>query len=510
MRVYGSSPLFNYVELVFRSKRLFIVSIVLTSLVVATMAAMRAGTYTASGIALLSGTPTTGQANEDAAQRGSVKYKLNVLNIVRKDPNFFKKAFEEAGMNMKNNVRMSDEEFDKFCQDARKALNFAQGENVLEISCTWKDPQAANIVKAFYDAYSRRVFDEETVLSRVNTSTLEKMHTRYSEKVDVLEQKLTQYQKEHTGEDMLQATSAANQKYIQQVDVVKGLQTQLNMARTTQREVDRQLQGTERMIEDVREIESITKSPQFAAQVNQLYAQKSTIETQLEELRKTKTDEHPLVKQGVAALALVQDRINKVENLTKTPKQKPGHEVSRRMALNPQWLMLDGKRSELDMTVQNYEMQLANAIKERDIAQAKARTMPEELQKYKAMTENLPLLTSIKDNLSAKLEQARIEESRDRDLHVSEMKMIVDPIAEPEDVKKSMIFYAAGPILGLLVAFAFSLLAETLDHSLRTPVEVEKHLGKPVLAVLPRMDVPKASRPRLVGGGEANPPILPS
>ena len=37
-----------------------------------------------------------------------------------------------------------------------------------------------------------------------------------------------------------------------------------------------------------------------------------------------------------------------------------------------------------------------------------------------------------------------------------------------------------------------------MDHSLRTPIEVEKHLGKPVLAVLPRMDANKK------GGAAAN------
>lgn len=507
MRVYGSSPLYNYVELVFRSKRLFIVSIVLTTLVVATMAAMRAGTYTARGIALLSGTPTTREDNtEDAAQRGSVRYKINVLNIVTKDPNFYKQAFKDAGLN----EGMSEEEFEEFCKEARKSLSFATGENMLQITCTWRDPRAANIVKAFYDAYARRVFEEETVLNRVTTKTLEDMYKVYVEKVAALEKRLAKYQKEHVGTDMLQATTAANQKYLQQEEVVKGLRSQLSTARTMLQEIERQLASTERMIEDVREIESITRSPQFQAQINQLYTQKSTLETQLEELRKTKTEEHPLVKQAVAALEQIQDRIKSLENMTRSSKPQPGNEVSRRMALNPQWLMLDSKRSELDIQVQDLEMRLANAIKERDEALRRAQTMPEELLKYKTLTDNLPLYTSVKQNLSAKLEQARIDEFRNEKMSLSQMKMVVEPISEPEDVRKSMLFYAAGPILGLVVAFAFSLLAETLDHSLRTPVEVEKYLGKPVLAVLPRMDTPKGAQPSLPGGDNTSPPVLPS
>jgi capsular polysaccharide biosynthesis protein len=95
-------------------------------------------------------------------------------------------------------------------------------------------------------------------------------------------------------------------------------------------------------------------------------------------------------------------------------------------------------------------------------------------------------------------------------MHITEMKMMVEPVAEPDTGTKNILFYAAGPLLGLLIAFAFSLLAETLDHSLRTPVEVEKYLGKPVLAVLPRMDVPKGTQKRLASNGESAPPVLPS
>ncbi len=96
-------------------------------------------------------------------------------------------------------------------------------------------------------------------------------------------------------------------------------------------------------------------------------------------------------------------------------------------------------------------------------------------------------------------------------MHLAEMKMIVEPESELDMVGgKSLLFYGAGPVLGLIIAFAFSLLAETLDHSLRTPIEVEKFLGKPVLAVLPRMEAPRDARRRLPGGGEAAQPTLPS
>ena len=46
------------------------------------------------------------------------------------------------------------------------------------------------------------------------------------------------------------------------------------------------------------------------------------------------------------------------------------------------------------------------------------------------------------------------------------------------------------------------LLAESMDHTLRTPVEVEHHLGKQVLAVLPKMSTARTAARRI--GSSAN------
>ena len=89
--------------------------------------------------------------------------------------------------------------------------------------------------------------------------------------------------------------------------------------------------------------------------------------------------------------------------------------------------------------------------------------------------------------------------------------MMVQPEAEMEKGgARGALLLGAGPILGLVIAFCFSLLAESLDHSLRTPMEVEKYLDKPVLAVLPRMDVNKKAARRQLGSGDNNRPSLPS
>ena len=77
MRVYGSSPLYNYVELVFRSKRLFVISIILATIVTVGVAATRATTYSARALVLLSGdartTPTSARMTPASAAASSTK-----------------------------------------------------------------------------------------------------------------------------------------------------------------------------------------------------------------------------------------------------------------------------------------------------------------------------------------------------------------------------------------------------------------------------------------------------
>ena len=83
---------------------------------------------------------------------------------------------------------------------------------------------------------------------------------------------------------------------------------------------------------------------------------------------------------------------------------------------------------------------------------------------------------------------------------LKELSLAIKPKAEKVDTTaKQLLLYLLGPILGALIAFSFSLAAETMDHTIRTPVEVEKYLGKPVLAVLPKMQAPGGGRRRLRG-----------
>jgi uncharacterized protein involved in exopolysaccharide biosynthesis len=512
MRVYGSSPLYNYVELVFRSKRLFIVAIVLTTIITAAVAAFRSGMYTAAAVVLLSG-DSQGSAQpgskEDDDRIGSVRSKLSILNIVQKDPAFMRDAMKERKLDQGR----SEEEFDQFCKDASKALNIAVADNYnyLEINIRWKDPkEAEDIINGFYSAYSRYVIDKETAQSTLQTKLLQNLLAEYSSKEGKIRKDVEGYQSHIIGKPVSEF-NAANATYVQAQNQVKAYEEEVNFARNGLAEVERQLASTPRTMTEFQESQGPQQSPEY----QNLVTAKEKLQADLDELKLKYTDDNPQVKKEAALLEQVNARLARVNAATGLkPGNKQGPISRMRESLNPTWQALDAKRADMEIQVHAQEARLQLQREATQKAYDMAKTAPAAAAQFKSMTDNYTLYSAIRQNLRNRVEQAAMDEHRDRDMHTAEMSMAVKPEAEPDIMgAKTILFYAAGPILGLIIAFAFALLMETLDHSLRTPIEVEKHLGKPVLAVLPRMDTTgdrKSQRRLSSGGGEAARPTLPS
>lgn len=498
MRVYGTSPLYNYVELIFRSRRLFIASIILTTLIVVGMSSMRSGSYNARALVVLSGSKS-GQDAEDAAQRGTVKYKLNLLNVVLKDPKFTENAFKDRGLDK----GMTEEEFKKFSKEATSAMQYAQGENILEISCRWKDARCADIIKAFYGAYSLRVLEMETLQNQSSTNMLKLLVTDYRGRVAKIEKKISKWREEHL-EDPVQDPNAAAAEYRRRKNEVEAIEGQLSLLKNQKEEVSNRLQNEPQMIPFETLRTSARLDPEFARLTEGL----NSLSDKLADERRAHTDDHPNVKYILEQIKTYNSRLARMEGKvtgTKSPI------TQQRETINPTLIGLQDQRSQLEMAEQTTQAQLEKATTEMKQAKKQAETSPEEIQKFQRMTENLPMSMSIRDNLRAKLEQSEIDAQRDRELRITEMQMLVEPEAVQEEVgKKSIMLFAAGPILGIIIAFAFSLLSETMDHSIRTPTEVEKYLGKPVLAVLPRADIPKGARRAAISGGGENRPGISS
>lgn len=503
MRVYGSSPLYNYVELIFRSKRLFIAAIVVATAITASVAGMRAGTYEAKALVYLTGADNPQATGMNEVQRGSIQYKMNILSICTKDPRWFADAMREKGLAR----GMSDQKFEEFCKKAVKALTFASGNNVLEITCRWEDPRAADIVDGFYSRYADRVVGEETAASSIAAESLRNRLKEYTEKQKGLEDKVNRFKQEHVDAPLADYQTMLAQLN-QNKQTVEAMQVELGYLQNVRAEVERQLHKTEKKILEA----SLYNQPKDDPAIERLQTESAVVDQHIAELRTKYNDNNPLIKKQLELKANIDQEIETRKKIAAGAKPTGrGTATQQKVVINPQYQALEEKRNELDLSIKEYQGRLNGAMARVEESRTKARISPEMVTNFEWMTKDLALYTGIRDNLRASLEKADMIEKQEHELHMAEMRMIVRPEAELEMAGgKNIIFFAAGPLLGIIIAFAFSLFFETLDHSLRTPIEVEKYLDKPVLAVLPRMETPKDSNQRRLGGGSDKRPTLPS
>jgi len=520
MRVYGASPLYNYVELVFRSKRLFIISIVLATLIVSTLATLRSGMYTAFGMILLTGKEAT-QVMDDS-QLGSVRYKLNLLNFFMKDPAFMKTAITDAIDEQTGNAltihvgadgervqyhfktTMTPVELDNFCKEARQSLNYAssQSEGILELTCRSKDKEAAaDIINAFFWHYHDMVVDYETINTHKRKELLKSLLAQYVEKEKEIEKKVIDYKNAHVG-DPPEPPDSANSNFKNDMMALAEAKLAIEMAQERRDAYAQQLKGMKPTMKMSETIGNAHESPLYKAALDKRTAAKQN----LEQLKLKYADAHPKVKEAQALLDSAEADLAKADkmasagsNIQQTVNQ-PNPDYLRTVAIvNQADADLKGLRATFDLRSKQVESEKQKAL-----------TATKQNYDFKWLTDDQGIITQIRTNLENQVQAADLAERQDHDRSSAETAMVVKPVPEPEATgAKSMMIYAVGPILGLIIAFAFSLVAESLDHSLRTPLEVEKHLGKPVLAVLPRMDPPKVARRQLNGIQDRGQATLP-
>ncbi len=324
----------------------------------------------------------------------------------------------------------------------------------------------------------------------------------YRNKQRDLDKKVKAYELQ-TLHDPAQSFETANQEWVQQDREVKRLQSQLDGAQKQRNFIASALQATKPTIDDQYTYLGPGASPEYGNAVQA----RDDAEKKLNALKLNHTDMHPLVK---AAQEDYDKSIAKVEELSKaaaTPKKGPAVQI--RVNNNPQYTSLKTQLTDQDLAIANLQSTLQSSLAARDAVDVKARVAPEEALKFKYMTEDMGLYAGLHASLRGDLEGARLNEIREEKLKAKEMQTVLDPEAEPEKGgSRGATMLAAGPLLGLLIAFCFSLLSESMDHSLRTPTEVEKYLGKPVLAVLPRMDHTKKAARKQLARGDNNRPGL--
>src|SRR5215813_12409441 len=116
MRIYGSSPMYNYVDLVFRCKKMFIITILLGSVICSTFLYLRGIQYEIDMEIGLTGDPNTASAQPGASTiRKSDSYAAAIRKArrlkdiwLKLDPTFLRAVLTNAKLDQKYGNSMDD------------------------------------------------------------------------------------------------------------------------------------------------------------------------------------------------------------------------------------------------------------------------------------------------------------------------------------------------------------------------------------------------------------------
>lgn len=494
MRIYGASPLYNYVELVFRCRRLFIVAVILGTVITSYVASTRKTLFTAEMVISLAGDLSARKSlDPNKKEDRSVQRKAARLVgfFLPEDRSFLNQVIENANLDK----AYPDKSRDELVKELREAISsddtIIEGQ-YLKLTMKWPNPaEAEKVLNEVFYVYSARIVNEETALQTSRLQMLQRQFDKYDKQANEQGQRKMRWLQEHwwMQPSMMGSYITGNRTT---EDKIEDLRLSLADARQRLQIIRDRLRNTPKNV-----VTEVRTEEQQVRPERELESQLEDKQGQLAQLRNRFTDAAPAIVQLKKDIAELEERISE---LKQKPAVKSSTGESTTTVLNPEYQELTRLEMQFNLTIRGIERQLNRLQATRARNESILQRMPSEEIEYQRIMRDFTLADTMRNQLRNQLYNARIEEERERLTQALLIKMAIPPKAERQNTgAKGMILYILGPILGLIIAFAFSLIAEALDHTLRTPVEVEKHLGKPVLAVLPRIRPTKEERKALGG-----------
>lgn len=477
--------------------------------------------YTARAVVVLGEkADPNGPAAADAKSGGD-RTRLNMISVFQKDPEFTTNAIRDAIAEQTHmaasqrhvwpktnqpvqyhfDPELRGKALDDFCKRAAQAVTLTQKDGVVEIACRWPDARAADIVNAFYWAFHDEIVNYETTGSKLQETLLSKLLDDYKATEARLDEKLSRFGRDHADDTPGDSSGVAN-RYLAMLTANAELQANILQLRKRREASAEQLKTIPPKIKSMEIIGRATDTPLYLAAIQK----RNEAQQRLDTLKAKYQDKHPMVQEAQAAFSAADEQFRKAE---KASSATPNVE-KQTMISNPEYDRLLAFINQADADLKG--MEAAWDLKHKQAAEEKKRVLAagNYSNELKQLTDQRASVRAARANVESQLETAGLAQKQDVLRASLQTGMLAKPVAEQDAAAvTAFMTYAAGPILGLLIAFALSLFAKGMDRTLRTPHDVEKRLGKPVLAVLPKMDTPRISRTRL-GSGDSGQSRLPS
>lgn len=327
-----------------------------------------------------------------------------------------------------------------------------------------------------------------------------KLAYRNPESLPYLEKKAEESRKEVEGiEDRLTQIKAENDIVsleTRQTDVVENigrLRQELDNARTDRIASQARVASLrERLSELEQTIRIETVTPDYT-RIESLQEQLMNLLGQEQEALSTFTEESVMVKSIRQQIASVQEQLNKEEPTERRGWTNQVNEAYTEVQAGLQ--MEEANLTSLDARFEELEKQFEAAKEER-------RTLITIEPKISRLLMNLEEQKTSYDLDLTKLNQARREKDLE-DEQISSAKLFQPAILplKPEKSKKMQLLIG-GFVGGLIGAIALTFLFASLDHTFKTPEEVEKRLNLPTLVSIPRVRANRVSMKARMRGSE--------
>ncbi|MEP6755609.1 MAG: hypothetical protein ABJA67_08925 [Chthonomonadales bacterium] len=493
MRVYGTSPLFNYAELLFRCRRMFIVAIIIGTAITAFVVQTRATNYEVTFVVALTGSPEIANIMQPTnAQDTSVspaRRKAGRLNFwITSIPDFLQAVVKNSGLDK----RFPDRSVDDISKEIRKKLSppeLAQDQYMI-VRMNWNNAeQGEAIASALFHRFEEMTIAEESAKTGRMAEALKKQFEVADTAWVEAAQKRVAYKRDHfwTQTSMLGALQGSVDNARKELDNSK---LDRNEAQVRMGDVINQLKTTPKSIDSGSQQNVVTEDPSAMAK-----EELKGFQSQLKDLLTTYPPAHPKVQEMQKRVSA---KTKEVEELSKQKTVEKPIGGTRTTMANAAFADLTAQKLDLERTVHGLDRRITDLNKLINGATIRLQGLPMEEVRSAAVEREFENADAKKRLIQNELTNAMLTYEREKVMKAQEVKLQVAPKAERMDSgSKVMALYAVGPIMGIFLAFIFSLGAEALDHTMRTPTEVEKFLGKPVLAVIPQMAIPKTSRKAL-------------
>jgi len=349
----------------------------------------------------------------------------------------------------------------------------------LQVSVDWSDPElAANIANTLAASFIERYGALNREEARELRALLEQQASFVRIKVDEARRQLSAFVEKHGDITVSQQALDANER-------LAALQTDLARNKIALDDAAKRLELVEkRMGKDGKGLSELefAVTPEQIANSTSIQASRARIaelEQEVATLSSLYTDEFPDLKKAKAQLHHARQALAE-----EFARLIPGLEISVDDAVQTGLIAeFVGVRSEIEQ-LQSQQNGLSALV-----AQLEERTkeLPDREGQYFTLLNNVNINQDIFNTLMARLMESTIAEQTDTwDVRVLERAYTPYNRLRPKPVNNAVF----GVIIGLLLGVAVCMLLEYLDDSFKTAEEVERLLQLPVLAVLPKFDLP--------------------